>query len=69
MDFNKVNPTSWRSCPACDANLVDAEISDYLKHTCEVGAFHSKMLGGRNPETNEIVYWKCPDCNTVFSAE
>lgn len=62
-------PTSWRNCPSCRCNLVDAEISDPLKFTCEPGAFHSKLLGGRNPETWEMEYWKCPDCKTVFPAE
>lgn len=62
-------PTHWRVCPACKTSLVDAEISDSLKHTCEIGAFHSRLLGGRNPDTWEIEYWKCPDCKTVFSPE
>jgi phage FluMu protein Com len=63
----KMKPTSWRNCPSCNCNLVDAEISDALKHTCESGAFHSRLLGSRNPDTQEIEYWKCPDCKTVFT--
>ena len=63
------DPLTWRNCPSCKCNLVDAEISDSLKFTCEPGAFHSKLLGGRNPETWEMEYWKCPDCNTVFPAK
>lgn len=62
-------PTSWKTCPACKVNLVDAEISEALKHTCETGAFHSRLLGGRNPDTWKMEYWKCPDCKTVFPAE
>ncbi len=61
-------PITWRNCPSCNASLVDAEISDALKHTCEPGAFHSKLLGGRNPDTWEMEYWKCPECNTVYPA-
>lgn len=60
------NPLSWRTCPACQTSLVDAEISNTLQHTCEKGAFHSRMLGGKNPETLQIEYWKCPDCKTTF---
>lgn len=56
----------WRNCPSCKSNLVDAEISDPLKHTCEPGAFHSRLLGGINLDTLEIQYWKCPDCKTAF---
>jgi len=63
------SPLRWRNCPSCKCNLVDAEISDALKYTCEPGAFHSRLLGGRNPETNEMEYWKCPDCCTVYPAE
>lgn len=62
-------PTSWRNCPSCKVSLVDAEISDTLKFTCEPGAFHSRLLGGRNLDTWEMEYWKCPDCRTVFPAE
>lgn len=62
-------PLSWRTCPSCKSSLVDAEISDPLKFTCESGAFHSKLLGGRNPDTWRMEYWKCPECNTVFPAE
>lgn len=62
-------PLSWRNCPACHCSLVDAEISDSMKFTCEPGAFHSKLLGGRNPDTWEMEYWKCPECNSVFPAE
>ena len=60
------NPLVWRNCPSCNCNLVDAEISDELKHTCEPGAFYSRMLGGVNPETNKLEYWKCPDCEQIF---
>ena len=54
---NMHKPLSWRNCPACHCSLVDAEISDPMKFTCEPGAFHSKLLGGRNPETWEMEYW------------
>ena len=63
MDYN---PLIWKNCPSCKSSLVDAEISDDLKFSCEFGAFHSKLLGGRNQETWNIEYWKCPDCKTVF---
>lgn len=62
------NPLTWRNCPSCKCTLVDAEISESLKHTCEPGAFHSKLLGGRNPETWEMEYWKCSECKTVYPA-
>jgi len=62
-------PLSWRNCPACHCSLVDAEISDPMKFTCEPSAFHSKLLGGRNPDTWEMEYWKCPECKSVFPAE
>ncbi len=60
------NPLTWKNCPSCKANLVDAEISEEMTPFCEDGEFHSRLLGGRNLQTNEIEYWKCPDCNTVF---
>lgn len=60
------NPTSWRVCPSCKCSLVDDEISETIKPFCEFGAFHSKLLGGRNPDTYEIEYWKCPECKSVF---
>lgn len=63
------DPTSWRNCPNCKCNLVDAEISDAIKFSCEPGAFHSKLLGGRNPDTWEMECWKCPECNTVYAAQ
>jgi phage FluMu protein Com len=63
------NPLSWRNCPSCKTNLVDDEILESLKHTCEPGAFHSKLLGGRNKETWKMEYWKCPECKTVFSVD
>lgn len=62
-------PTFWKTCPACKVNLVDEEISSEIKPFCEIGSFHSRLLGGRNLETNEIEYWKCPDCKTVFLPE
>jgi hypothetical protein len=61
-----MNPLQWKTCPSCKCNLVDDEISDELKHTCEPAAFYSKLLGGRNEQTWKIEYWKCPECNTVF---
>lgn len=63
------NPIKWKNCPSCKCSLVDAEISDPIKQFCESGAFHSKLLGGRNPETWQIEYWKCPECKTVFPCE
>lgn len=63
------NPLFWRTCPKCKTNLVDAEICEELKSTCERWAFHSRLYGERNPETNEMEYWKCPDCKTVFPAK
>jgi hypothetical protein len=63
------DPLKWRKCSSCKGNLVDAEISEALQFTCEPGAFHSKLLGGRNPDTWQMEYWKCPHCNTVFLAE
>lgn len=62
-------PTTWRSCPSCRTNLVDAEISEELKYTCNHNEFHTRLLGGRNLETWEMEYWKCPDCHTVFPAK
>ena len=66
---NMHNPLTWRDCPSCKQSLVDAEISDPLKFTCEPGAFHSKLLGGRNPETWKMEYWKCPHCQSIFLAD
>lgn len=63
------NPISWRTCPSCKCSLVDDEISELIKPFCEIGAFHSKLLGGRNLDTYEIEYWKCPECKKVFSPE
>lgn len=60
------DPLTWRNCPSCNADLVDSEISDTLKHTCESGSFHSRLLGSRNYETWKIEHWKCPDCSTIF---
>jgi phage FluMu protein Com len=56
-----------RNCPACNCNLVDAEISDPIKKFCEKDAFHSKLIGGRDLGTGQITYWKCPECKTVYT--
>lgn len=63
------DPLKWRNCPSCKESLVDAEILEEISYAYEPGAFHSKLLGGRNPDTWEMEYWKCPHCNTVFPAE
>jgi rubredoxin len=63
------NPVSWRNCPSCKVSLVDDEVSNQIKQFCEPGAFYSKLLGGRNLETNEIEYWKCPECKTLFPSQ
>lgn len=47
-------PLTWRNCPKCGVNLVDAEISEALKHTCEPEAFHSRLLGDRDDHTWKI---------------
>ena len=47
-----------KQCPHCGTNLVAAEV--LLPHTCEIGAFHSRLLGVR--ENDKIVSWQCPDC-------
>ena len=60
--------TSWRTCPNCKNSLVDAQISNLIMPFCERGAFHSKLLGIRNTETNQIEYWKCPECESSFSS-
>lgn len=62
------DPLTWRHCPACRCTLVGDEISDPIRPMCELGAFHSRLLGGRNDETWEMEYWKCPDCSEVFPA-
>lgn len=62
-----MNPLQWRNCPACNASLVDAEISEQIAQFCEKGAFHSRLLGGWNSETDRVEYWKCPDCQAVFT--
>lgn len=56
-----------RNCPSCGCNLVDDEISGPMKKFCEKNAFHSKLIGGRDPETWQIQYWKCPECKTVYT--
>lgn len=63
------NPLTWRNCPKCGVSLVDAEISETLKFTCEPGAFHSSLLGIRDKQTWEIKHWKCPECEKMFSVE
>lgn len=60
------NPLQWRECPVCRISWIDAEISEQIARFCEPGAFHSRLLGGRNEETGEIELWKCPDCGEVF---
>jgi hypothetical protein len=52
-----------RQCPHCGTNLVDAEF--LIPHTCEPGAFHSRLLGVRNPGC-DLTGWKCPDCSHVL---
>lgn len=63
------NPLNWRTCPSCRTNLVDSEIGEEVKQFCKPSDFHSKLLGGRDLETNKIEYWKCPECRTVFPAQ
>lgn len=60
------SPLFFRDCPSCHTNLIDAEISTPIKRFCEPGAFHSRLLGGRDPETGKLEYWECPDCGAVF---
>jgi hypothetical protein len=52
-----------RQCPHCETNLVDAEL--LLAHTCEPGAFHSRLLGVRDPG-GDVTGWKCPDCSHLL---
>ena len=52
-----------RQCSHCGTNLVDADL--LLAHTCEPGAFHSRLLGVRDPGGN-VAGWKCPDCSHVL---
>jgi predicted RNA-binding Zn-ribbon protein involved in translation (DUF1610 family) len=47
-----------KQCPHCGTNLVAAEM--LLPHTCEPGAFHSRLLGIL--ENSKVVSWQCPDC-------
>lgn len=67
MKHDQNNPLDWRSCPSCHSSLVDAEVSDPIKKFCEPDAFYSKLIGGRNSETGNIEYWKCPECKTVYA--
>lgn len=60
------SPLELRDCPLCRVSWVGGEVSAPIKQFCEPGAFHSRLLGLRDPKSGSLSYWQCPDCDQIF---